>query len=143
MIKWIKKLLTEPKRKELRCVKYDEADALIVDGWVIAKEEDTNYDFGMVYLELLEPPARIACSKPEVGEVYAYRVTEGGRWWFRERLETNLPEGDVRRRALTPNEVPALKVAIDVLGDIVQRGNIYDGLDAQDALAKIKELTNA
>ena len=56
MFKWITKLLeAKPVRKELRCVSYHQADALLADGWRIARpEEDTNKKPFMVYLELME-----------------------------------------------------------------------------------------
>lgn len=57
MFKLLKKLLkrTAPrKRLDLRFVSYKEAEKLLSTGWTIAKEENTNQVFGMVYLELLE-----------------------------------------------------------------------------------------
>jgi hypothetical protein len=53
-MRWIKRLLGIKTREALRFVTYAEADALIKQGWTIAKEEDTNHIPGMVYLELLK-----------------------------------------------------------------------------------------
>lgn len=51
MIKlWWHRLTT--KRIELKLVRYDEADELLIKGWELAKEEDTNQAYGLVYLEL-------------------------------------------------------------------------------------------
>ena len=41
-------------RKELALVTYAEAEHLLKDGWIIAREEDDNHALGCVYLELLE-----------------------------------------------------------------------------------------
>lgn len=50
MIKlWWHRLTT--KRIELRLVSYELADSLLLDGWELAKEEDTNHIPGKVYLE--------------------------------------------------------------------------------------------
>ena len=46
----------KPKRLELRFVNYTEGDRLVREGWTIAREEDNNHAFGMVYLERLESP---------------------------------------------------------------------------------------
>jgi hypothetical protein len=57
MIAWLRKLFApKPKRIGFRLVRYDIADGLLKQGWTIAKEEDTNREYGFVYLELLEPP---------------------------------------------------------------------------------------
>lgn len=53
------KLFPTFKRLELQCMRYDEADQLIKRNigkapeqqWDIAKEEDTNTVYGIVYLE--------------------------------------------------------------------------------------------
>ena len=47
---WWHRLTT--KRIELKLVRYDEADELLIKGWELAKEEDTNQAYGLVYLEL-------------------------------------------------------------------------------------------
>ncbi len=58
MIERIKKLLRlGPKvvRKELRLVRYSEAEKLLdMPGWRIAREEDFNLVFGYVWLERVE-----------------------------------------------------------------------------------------
>jgi len=51
---WLRFFRAKPKRVALRFVPYREAEALILAGWTIAKEEDQNWVFGWVYLELLE-----------------------------------------------------------------------------------------
>lgn len=58
---WIEAILKAfrpPKRKrlELRFLPYAEADKLLRENsaWTLAKEEDTNRQIGMVYLERLE-----------------------------------------------------------------------------------------
>lgn len=49
-----------PKRLELRFVPYAKADALLLAGWRIAKdEEDINRTFGGVYLERVEEKKEI------------------------------------------------------------------------------------
>lgn len=47
-------IVKKPKRLELRFVSYHEGDKLVKAGWKIAKEEDHNHVFGMVYVEKLE-----------------------------------------------------------------------------------------
>jgi hypothetical protein len=59
----IKKLLSALFRKRRRrinyvYVSYAIGEELVKKGWTIAKEEDNNHAFGMVCLELLEPPRR-------------------------------------------------------------------------------------
>lgn len=47
----------KPRRLELRLVPYyPDGDQLCREGWVIAKEEDTNRLLGFVYLERLDKP---------------------------------------------------------------------------------------
>lgn len=43
----------KPRRLELRLVTYSEAEALLREGWTIAREEDHNGKIGWVYLEKL------------------------------------------------------------------------------------------
>ena len=53
MIKlWWRRLTT--KRVEMRFVNYSIADALIMNGWEVAKEEDENNVAEMVYVERRE-----------------------------------------------------------------------------------------
>jgi len=80
---------------------------------------------------------------PQEGEVCCW---SDGKYYVFADVDMGLEH---RTRPLTPDEVPALKVAIEALntlsklgnGDVVGNsdGNIY----AQSALAKIKELTGA
>jgi hypothetical protein len=42
------------KRIGLVLVPYSIAEGLLEKGWTLAKEEDNNYNMGLVYLELLE-----------------------------------------------------------------------------------------
>ncbi len=50
----VSKLFSKPKvRQDLKLVSYSEAEELLKSGYTLAKEEDTNHVFGMVYLELL------------------------------------------------------------------------------------------
>jgi hypothetical protein len=56
MIKALRRLFYQRfkryRRLELRFIDYREADYLIKQGgWILAKEEDTNKQLGMVYLE--------------------------------------------------------------------------------------------
>jgi len=59
MIKKVWAFLFPMRRKRINYVfvTYSIGDELIKKGWTIAKEEDNNHTFGMVCLELLEPPA--------------------------------------------------------------------------------------
>lgn len=58
---------TAPKRKrlEFRRVLYPEAEDLLIDGWIIAPEEDTNRQIGVVCLERLEPDKAIIPERTE------------------------------------------------------------------------------
>ena len=50
MIKlWWHRLTTT--RVNFGLFKYGDADEMLLKGWELAKEEDTNHAFGMVYLE--------------------------------------------------------------------------------------------
>ena len=50
------KLFPQYRRLEMRCVTYAEGDRLIKEdqSWVLAKEEDTNFNYGVVFLERKE-----------------------------------------------------------------------------------------
>ena len=51
---FLSKLFPKSKvRLDLKLVSYTEAEDLLKKGYTLAKEEDTNHIFGMVYLELL------------------------------------------------------------------------------------------
>lgn len=85
---------------------------------------------------------------PQTGEVYAYQVDNGDEKFNKNQAKFGLKEEstshDIVRRPLTPDEVPALKVAQEAL-DAVQK-NAYsessmESKIVRDALAKIKELT--
>ena len=49
---WWHRLTT--KRTKIELVHYSLADKYLAEGWEIAKEEDTNQNYGFVYLELRE-----------------------------------------------------------------------------------------
>ena len=48
------RIFKKKRRVGLILVPYAQADALIKEGWTIAKEEDNNRKIGIVYLEKLE-----------------------------------------------------------------------------------------
>ncbi len=98
------------------------------------------------FLERVVAELTLPVWKPEVGEVY---FTESGHYTINGKISP--PNIAKLPRPLTSDEVPALKVAIEALK--IALADIIDyGADAwptgpqqrvNDALAKIKELTNA
>ena len=62
----------KPKRLELRCMTWAEADKLLMDctlGWKLAiPEEDNNRAFGVVWLERVEMPNAKLTGTPETKE---------------------------------------------------------------------------
>ncbi len=77
--------------------------------------------------------------EPQVGEVYEFTDDYDSRFIKRTPAHTAYATGNTRR-PLTPDEVPALKVAIEAINEIAS-GRVKPFNACMDALDKIKELT--
>ncbi len=107
----------------------------------------------------IETAVRQVLSAPESQQVMDKLTkkwaSQEGEVYFHSYFEDDQPTGDyiihykghptpAHSRPLTPSEVPALRVAIEALEDILDNPGLYNPhlQIAETALAKMKELTN-